>query len=426
MILGRIKRTLGIGAAVIVVVIGGTIALANTSTKAAPIVQTIKPLPMTADLHASKLNLSGMASELIDANTGQILYAHNVTVRHYPASLVKMMTSLIAFDAVHHHQLTLNSIIPVDQNAFTVAQTPGLSVAYLNPSEKIPLWKMFEYMYIVSADDAAVALGDALGGSPRAFAGMMNQKAKSLGLTGTHYTNASGLQDPKQYTNAQDMAKLARYLINKDPIVLKYASMKGMYIHPGQYGPNYDQLLGQYQGLDGLKTGSTNQAGYCFVGTAKRGNLRLISVDLDAPSFQNVFQDTQELLDYGFQQFHQQVFQKANVPLTQRIFVKNGSNQLLQVAPHQNVLLSTMKGEGNPQVVVSTTSTTAPIKAGQQIGFEQIVVGKGNTVLKVPVYAVKSDPTVNFLVKIWRSVFASAHQGAKHLVSFALKKLGKL
>ena len=423
--MGRVKRTLWIGAAVIVVLIGGTVGLAETGTAAPASVPAGRQLPITANLNTSYISLSAPASELINANTGQVLYANHIMARHYPASLVKLMTSLLALDAVHKGQLTLNSIIPVSQQAFQVAQTPGLSVAYINPAEHIPLWKMLEYMYVVSADDAAVAVGDALGGSEASFARMMNEKAHQLGLTGTHYTNASGLQDPNQYTTARDMGILARYLIAHDPIVLKYASMKGMFIHPGQYGNTYDQLLGQYPGLDGLKTGSTDQAGYCFVGTAKRGNLRLISVILHDSSFQNVFQDTANLLDFGFTQFHTQKIRLANQPLTQQVWVKNGSDQQLSVAPHQDITVQMMRGTSKVNEVLSVSQRTAPIAAGQKVGMDDIVVN-GHTVLQVPVYAVNADPKAGFIVKVWRSIMSSAHQGAKHLVNFIGHKLGKL
>lgn len=424
--MGKVRRTLWIGAAVIVVLIGGTVGLAQTGPQSNTTITTVSALPMTASMNTSLVSITAPAGELIDAATGQVLYANHVTARYYPASLVKMMTSLLLLDQVKKGQLTMNSIIPVSQQAFQVAQTPGLSVAYINPAEHIPVWKMLEYMYVVSADDAAVAVGDALGGTETSFAHMMNQKAHQLGLSGTHYTNASGLQDSMQYTNVRDMGILARYLISHYPIVLKYASMKGMYIHPGQYGTTYNQLLGQYPGLDGLKTGSTDQAGYNFVGTAKRGNTRLISVVLHAGSFQNVFQDTANLLDFGFAQFHQVQVRRQNQPLPEKVWVKNGSDQQLSVAPYQNINVQVMKGKSvTVKEVLSVPELNAPIAVGQKVGMDDIVV-RGHTVQQVPVYAVKADPQAGFIAKVWRSVMNSAHQGAKHIVNYVLKRLGKL
>lgn len=420
------QRSVWIGAAVVVLAIGGVVALADTGVRT-PIAPkgTQTALPMTADFHTSSLALSAPAAELINASTGQVLYAHNVTARHYPASIVKLMTSVLALELVKKGQMSLNTIVPVSQGAYQVARTPGLSVAYLNPLEKITLGKMLEYMYVVSADDAAVAIGDDIAGSEKQFAKMMNAKARALHMYNTHYTNASGLQNPKQYTTVQDIGILTRYLISHFPIVLKYSSEPGMYIHPGQYGTTYDQLLGQYKGLDGLKTGSTDQAGYCFVGTAKRGNTRLISIVLDAKSFPNVFQDTSILLDYGFGQFLSQPFQKANQPLAQEIRVPNGSSLQLAVAPKQAVTVQVQKGvKSQIRVILSKNSMHAPIAAGQQVGFENVIV-QNHIVQQVPVYALRDDPVVGLADKLWRSFMTGAHQEARRIVSFIGKKLHK-
>ncbi len=414
--MGTVKRSLLIGAAVIVLLSGAVVALADTGTEKSVPAETVQPI--TANVNTNVVSISAPAVELIDANTGQVLYAKNVLQKHYPASLTKLMTSLIALDLVKRGQLTLNSIIPVSQSAYNVARTPGLSVAYLNPAEHITLSKMMEYMYVVSADDAAVAVADSIAGSQAEFAKLMNEKAASLGLVGTHYTNASGLQNAKMYTNARDVAVLSRYLIQQYPIVLKYASEPGMYIHPGQYGTNYDQLLGQFNGLDGLKTGSTSEAGYCFVGTAKRGNTRLISVVLDANSFSTVFQDTASLLGYGFTQFSSKLFQTANQPLATLLHVKDAANPALSIAPKQDVYVDIQRGVKQSITYTTTPSVlSAPIAASQKVATENVIVN-GHVVQQVPLYAVKSDPKADLVEKVWRSVLSSAHSGARQVVSW--------
>lgn len=414
--MGTVKRSLIIGAAVIVLLSGAVVALADTGTEKAVAAQPAQPI--TANFNTNAVPISAPAAELIDAQTGQVLYAKNVLQKHYPASLAKLMTSLIALDLVKRGQLTLHSIIPVSQSAYKVAQTPGLSVAYLNPAEHITLSKMLEYMYVVSADDAAVAVADAIAGSQSEFAKLMNEKAKALGLTGTHYTNASGLQNPNMYTNAHDVAILSRYLVLHYPIVLKYASEPGMYIHPGQYGTNYDQLLGQFNGLDGLKTGSTNEAGYCFVGTAKRGNTQLISVVLDASSFANVFQDTEGLLGYGFSQFNTKRFQTANQPIATQLQITDAADSVLSVAPKKNVFVDVEKGaKQSISYTVTPNVRSAPVLAGQKVAVENIIVN-GHIVQQVPLYALKSDPKANLIEKVWRSVLASAHKNARKLVTW--------
>ncbi len=424
--MGKIKRSIGISAVVIVVVAAGIVALAETGGVTPLNKGSNRWIPINANLQVAAVPVSAPAAILMDAKTGQVLYAKNIMQKHYPASLVKLMTSIIALDRVKKGTLTYHSLIPVSQNAYQVAQTPGLSVAYLNPAENITLAKMLEYMYVVSADDAAVAIADDIAGSESTFAIQMNRKATQLGLTGTHYVNASGLQNAKQYTNAYDVAKLSQYLIQKFPIVLQYASEPGMYIHPGQYGNTYDQLLGQYAGLDGLKTGSTDQAGYCFSGTAIRNGHRLISVVMDASSFTNVFQDTKNLLNYGFQQFKQEKIQTAGQALLTPLAVKDAQKQKISVAPKLDVWLNVPRSLGHSIFTSFIPSVTnAPIIKGQQVGMEEIGY-QGHVVLTVPVYAQENDPKAGFFVKTWRVVMINAHQGAAKIVNWAIKKLAKL
>ena len=422
---GRVKQTLWIGAGVLVLVVGGVVALAETG-RPAPLAHPPKMLQLTDNLNTSAVGFTAPAGELLSATTGQVLYANHVLAKRYPASIVKLMTSLIALQLVKKGQLTMNSIIPVSQSAYQIALTPGLSVAYLNPTEHITLTRMLEYMYIVSADDAAVALADAIGGNETAFARMMNQEAKRLGLSGTHYVNASGLQNPQEYTTVRDVGILSQHLIEHYPIVLKYASMRGMYIHPGQYGTSYDQLLGQYQGLDGLKTGSTSQAGYCFVGTAVRHGERLISVLMGMKSFPAVFQGTSALLDYGFNQWHNTTFQRAGQPINQLVSVPNGSATTLAVAPHKDVVLA-LPNSGPAKVTYALTKTVlrAPVRADQQVGVERIAVN-GHEVMQVPVYAVKQDQPAGIVAKVWRSLMTAAHHGARYLVHLALARMSHL
>lgn len=410
----------------VVMLAGAVVALADTGRPAPTPVRPVPSSSITSDWNTSAVDLSAPSAELINADTGQILYAHDILARRYPASIVKLMTSLIALELVKRGQMSLNSIVPVSDAAFRVAQTPGLSVAYLDQNQRVTLKQMLEFMYVVSADDAAVAVADDIGGTEKAFARMMNKEAEQLGLTGTHYTNASGLQDPGEYTNARDIAVLSRYLIAHFPIVLKWASEPGMYIHPGQYGHNYDQLLGQYTGLDGLKTGSTDQAGYCFVGTAKRHGIRLISVVLKDPSFNDVFQNTVTLLDYGFHNFHYETFAKDGPLLQQTVNVSGGADATLTVAPSRDVSLA-LPVYGHTRLTASLSAYTlaAPVKAGTEVGMESIAEN-GHVVLRVPVYAARDDARAGLVTKLWRAFTGSLHRGARAVVHWFGHKASRI
>jgi D-alanyl-D-alanine carboxypeptidase (penicillin-binding protein 5/6) len=425
LLLGRIKRTVYTGFAVIVALAGATVAFAEVGTPPKP-VQVVSAAPFVSNLNVHAVGFQAPAAALIDANTGQLLYANNILAKRYPASIAKLMTALLALQLVREGKLTLQSIIPVSQSAYNVARTPGLSVAYLNPSEHITLERMLKYMFVVSADDAAVAVADSIAGNQRAFARMMNAEAAKLGMTGTHYVNASGLQSAQEYTNALDTLIIARHLILRYPIVLKYASLPGMYIHPGQYGVNYDYLLGQFPGLDGLKTGSTNQAGFCFVGTAIRGKTRLISVIFGASSFNAVFQDTAALLDYGFNHFASTLVQRSGVALAQRVQVANGVAASIQVAPRADISLKLPKtGARRVSFALTEPRVRAPIRAGEQVGSERIAVN-GHVVLNAPVYALQSDNPAGLMQKAWRWVFYHIHRAARRVVDRALHKLGEM
>lgn len=418
--LGKVRQTIAIALSVVIVAAGSIVALAETGKPQTSSRGTSSLITNTENYRVSQVPLAAPSAELIDATTGQILYAKQAATKRYPASIVKLMTSLIALEQVTKGQLTLHSIIPVSQAAYKVAQTPGLSVAYLDPSQRISLQRMLELMYVVSADDAAVAIADAIGGSESAFAQMMNREAAKLQMVHTHYTNASGLQNPKQVTTAHDIGILARYLITKYPVVLKYASMPGMYISPGNYGHTYDQLLGQYQGLNGLKTGSTSQAGYCFVGTAVRNGHHLISIVLDDSSFSNTFQDTAALLDYGFQNFHRLSLMPANTPLAQTVSVSGGADQTLSVVTHQPITALAMRHD-KVSLQLSTLTQKAPILKGQQVG-DALVIVNHTVVSKVPVYAAQDDPKASFLTEAWRNLLRSAHQGSRKIVDAIVRK----
>ncbi|OPG15562.1 hypothetical protein B2M26_10825 [Ferroacidibacillus organovorans] len=422
--LGKVRQTIAIALSVVIVAAGSIVALAETGKPQNSTQGSSTLITNTDNYRVSQVPLAAPSAELIDATTGQILYAKQAATMRYPASIVKLMTSLIALEQVKKGQLTLHSIIPVSQAAYKVAQTPGLSVAYLDPSQRVSLQRMLELMYVVSADDAAVAVADAIGGSESAFAQMMNREAAKLHMTHTHYTNASGLQNSKQVTTAHDIGILTRYLITKYPVVLTYASMPGMDISPGNYGHTYDQLLGQYQGLNGLKTGSTSQAGYCFVGTAVRNGHHLISIVLGDSSFPNVFQDTAALLDFGFQNFHRLSLNAENTPLAQMVTVSGGANQTLPVVTHQPITALAMHHD-KVSMQLSTLTQKAPIAKGQQVGDALVIVNR-TVVSKVPVYAAQNDPKASFLTEAWRNLMRSAHQGSRKIVDAVVHKVQHL
>ncbi len=238
---------------------------------------------------------------LIDEQTGTILYDKNKDFRLAPASMTKVMTLAIIFDNIKNGNLKYNDMIMSSEYATSM----GGSQVYLEVGEKMSLDHMLKAICIASANDAAVAVAEKIAGSESAFVEQMNNKAKDLGLSNTHFMDCTGLETTNHFTSAYDMAMMSKYLLNnhKDE-VLKYTSVREDYLRQDTKSPfwlvNTNKLIGKYDGVDGLKTGWTVAAGYCLTATMKQDNNRLISVVMgyESPTMRN--NETVELLNYGF------------------------------------------------------------------------------------------------------------------------------
>ncbi|MGH7932767.1 MAG: D-alanyl-D-alanine carboxypeptidase family protein [Candidatus Binataceae bacterium] len=234
-------------------------------------------------------------SIVIDAASGRVLESHNATAQTYPASLTKLMTLYLVFGALDSGKLTLNKELPVSAHA--AAQPP--TRLGLHRGETIAVESAILAIVTKSANDAAVVLGEALGGSEDHFAGMMTQEARQLGMTQTVFRNASGLPDPEERTSARDMATLALALIADYPQDYHFFSVRSFIFH-GRVIAGHDHLLGEFPGADGLKTGYTHAAGYNLVTSAIRSGRRLIGVVMGGPTFRARDQRMIALLTDGF------------------------------------------------------------------------------------------------------------------------------
>jgi D-alanyl-D-alanine carboxypeptidase len=233
----------------------------------------------------------------MDARSGQVLYAQNADQPRYPASLTKLMTLYMLFEALRDHRITLNQFMPVSAHAASV-EPVKLGV---RPGDRISVEEAILGMVTLSANDAATTAGEFLaGGDETRFGALMTLKAHALGMDDTVFRNASGLPDPAQVTTAHDLALLARRLIQDFPDDYHYFSTPSFLFH-GRVIFNHDNLLKSYPGADGMKTGYTNAAGHNLVTSAVRGGVRLIGVVMAAPS--NGFRDRQMagMLTAGFE-----------------------------------------------------------------------------------------------------------------------------
>lgn len=237
------------------------------------------------------------AAVLVDADTGDVLFARNADKRIAPASLTKIMTLLLALDAVAAGETSMDDVVRVDGSVNGVY---GAKLG-LKPGDTLTVDEAVRGVAVASANDAAVALAVHIAGSEQAFVARMNAKVVELGLADTHYANPNGLPAAGQRTTALDTARLSRFYIRRHPEALAIHSMRS-YAFRGVTHTNHNTLLRSYPGIDGLKTGYIKASGYCLVATAMRNGVRLISVALGAPSPAARDAASRELLDYGFSQ----------------------------------------------------------------------------------------------------------------------------
>ena len=254
------------------------------------------------------------AAVLMDQTTGAILYEKLPDERLPIASITKVMTLLLTFEALETGRIHLEDIVPVSEHAYDM----GGSQIWLEPGEQLTLQEMLKAICVASANDAAVAVAEYVGGSEAAFVEMMNAKAQELGLTGTHFANACGLDASGHLSTARDVAMLSREMLTKHPEVTQYTTIWTDSLRGGQTQlANTNKLLRRYEGITGLKTGTTSGAGICITASATRDGLSLIAVVLGAASSADRFAAATTLLDYGFANFESAAAPlPENAPLT--------------------------------------------------------------------------------------------------------------
>ena len=275
-----------------------------------PAVQTqAEPAAQTLTVTPPQLTLPCRAAILIDQTSGTVLYEMNADQTMPIASITKVMTLLLTFEAVHAGRLTMDTAVPVSEHAYHM----GGSQIWLEPGEQFTLDEMLKAICVSSANDAAVAVAELVGGSEPAFVQQMNARAAELGMEHTTFRNACGLDTEGHLSTARDVAIMSRTILNTCPEVLHYTGIWTDTLRGGQTQlVNTNKLLRRYNGITGLKTGTTGGAGVCITASATRDGLNLIAVVLGAPSSKERFEAATTLLDYGFA-----AYRAAPVPLPQ-------------------------------------------------------------------------------------------------------------
>lgn len=333
------------------------------------------------------------AAILVDEDSGTVLYEKNADARRPIASITKVMTLLLTFEALEAGKISLDDFVPVSEHAYHM----GGSQIWLEPGEEMTLNDMLKAICISSANDAAVAVAEYVGGSEPAFAEMMNARAAELGMTNTHFVNACGLDEPEHLSTARDVAAMSREMLLHHTEVRDYCSIWMDTLRGGATQlVNTNKLLKSYSGITGLKTGTTGKAGVCISASAERDGLRLIAVVLGAASGKERFQAASTLLDYGFSHFESAAAElPADAPLS--LPVKRGTAEsvaLTYTAPERCLM---PKGEsGTLQVALDLPQKlAAPIRAGETVGTVKISNGSAE-LASYPVTAAQDVDALSF------------------------------
>ncbi|AUG56955.1 MAG TPA: D-alanyl-D-alanine carboxypeptidase [Ruminiclostridium sp.] len=308
---------------------------------------------------------------LMEASTGEILYEKNSDVPLPPASITKVMTLLIAFEAIEQGLVDWNDDVSISEKAWRMEG----SKMFLQVGDKVKLGDIITGISVVSANDGCVALAEHLYGSENAFVNVMNQRAKELGMTNSTFKNSSGLPSEGHVMSAKDIAILSRFIIENYPEILELESQREFtYNNIRQF--NRNPLLGVFEGADGLKTGWTEEAGYCLVGTAKQDDIRMISVVLNTKSEQERFETSQELLTYGFRNFKKADFVEAG-EIIETLNVKNGTKETVSLVANDSIsLVIPVSREKDIEIITSFDDETvkAPVKKGEVLGKVEVVL----------------------------------------------------
>ncbi|ATE62163.1 D-alanyl-D-alanine carboxypeptidase family protein [Thauera sinica] len=343
--------------------------------------------------------LAAKAWVLVDHATGQVLAQKDEDARIEPASLTKLMTAYLTFSALKAGTLTPEQTVPVSEKAWRMEG----SRMFIQPLKPVTVQELIRGVIVQSGNDACVALAELIAGSEEAFAALMNREAKRLGLTNTHFTNATGLPDPQLYTTARDLAMLASAIVRDFPEYYGLYSMKE-YTYNGITQPNRNRLLFLDPTVDGMKTGHTSTAGYCLVSTAQRSSRRLISVVLGTSSDTVRAQESLKLLNFGFQFYDTVKLYAADEALSQFRVWKGKANEV-GAGFTGDFVLSLPKGmaEKVQPTLESRQPLVAPLQKGQQIGTLKLSLD-GKPFGEYPVVALQDVPVAGFFGRLWDAI----------------------
>lgn len=352
----------------------------------------------------NKLDLKAKAAYLIEADTGEVLYAHNEHEVLRPASVTKVMTLLLIMEALEDGAISMDDLVPCSERA----RKMGGSQIWLNENEKLSVSDMLKAICVVSANDCCVAMSEFIGGSEEVFVEMMNNRAKELGMNDTVFKNCHGIDEDGHVTSAHDIAVMSRELIKHEKI-FEYTTIWMDSLRDGKSElVNTNRLIRFYDGANGLKTGSTSLALYNLSATAKRDNMQLVGVILGAPTTKDRFNDATKLLDYGFANYAVTLLDAKGTDVGETKVERGDEDFVTGIIANDVSKLTEKKGIKGVERQVNFMSVKAPIKAGDTIG-EMVYIKDGVEIAKVNVVAKYDVDKLSFpkgFMKIFSEWFA--------------------
>ncbi|MGK2188515.1 MAG: D-alanyl-D-alanine carboxypeptidase (penicillin-binding protein 5/6) [Pseudomonadales bacterium] len=343
--------------------------------------------------------IAGSSYVLMEPKSGHVIMENNSSERLPPASLTKMMTAYIVERELDEGRIAMGDMVPISVTAW---QTGG-SRTFVREGTSVTVEDLLRGVVIQSGNDASVALAEFVAGSEGAFVDIMNQQAELLGMTNTNFENATGLPSPNHYSTAQDLALLAQATINDYPETYPiYAEKHFTFNNIRQ--PNRNSLLWRDNSVDGLKTGHTEEAGYCLVASAKRDDTRFIAVVMGARSAESRSQEVQKMLNYGFRYYQSERLFSAGQELIESP-VWGGVANTLSVGVLEDVHVTISRGARNQleSVIDLDSVVRAPVSAGDELGRIRVSY-QGEVLVDQPVLALVDVPDGGFFKRIWDAV----------------------
>ena len=346
-------------------------------------------IPLVKAEETEDLAPNAKSAIMIEASTGEILFQKNKDEKLAPASMTKMMSMLLVMEEIENGNLKWNEMITTSEKASSM----GGSQIFLKVGEKMTVEDLLKGVAIASGNDAVVALAERVSGSEEQFVKRMNIRAKDLGLKNTNFINATGLTADNHYSSAYDMSLIAKELVKHEKI-LEFTSTYEDYLRKDTKSPfwlvNTNRLVRFKEGVDGLKTGFTDEAGYCLTATMKKDNMRLITVVMKEENTSKRSADTTKMLDYGFNIYMVQTILDEKTTIEKKK-VELGKTLTTEIVPKENITILNKKSDDQKNITYKTNinKIIAPVKKGDKVGTIDII--EDNNIISTIDATVKED-----------------------------------